>query len=82
MARSIARSKIERREYAENHHLFREQELGDHAFILEEGTVQITRQVGNKVLVPAASAPTTFWRTPPMFPTDPSARMVPVPAMT
>ncbi|MDA0241716.1 MAG: cyclic nucleotide-binding domain-containing protein [Proteobacteria bacterium] len=51
MAKASSRPKFERRSYSENHHLFREQEVGDHAFILEEGTVEITRLSGSKEVV-------------------------------
>lgn len=51
MANQGSRAKIERRSYTENHHLFREREVGDHAFILEEGTVEITRHNGTQEMV-------------------------------
>ena len=45
------RSDLEHRSFKENQHIFRERETGDHAFIVDKGTVEITRQVGGDEIV-------------------------------
>jgi CRP-like cAMP-binding protein len=42
---------IERRSFIERRGIFREEKLGDHAFVVEQGTIEIIKTVGHQQIL-------------------------------